>query len=130
MQYPRSSVILVAAFCLSAVCPPTSSAPTSSATSEIAVDNELCMQAAKRVLADEENNAVDAAVAAQLCLGVVNFQSSGIGGSMVMVVAQKNPNGGEPSVTVIDARGVAPESVIQGEPYTEKSAWKQYGKAT
>ena len=46
-----------------------------------------------RVLKEEGNNAVDAAVASLLCLGVVNFQSSGIGGGMVMVVAEKNPNG-------------------------------------
>ena len=73
----------------------------------------------------EEGNAVDAAVASLLCLGVVNFQSSGIGGGMVMVVAEKDPSGGEPKVTVIDARVVAPDSVdlnSNTSPYTEALA--------
>ena len=112
------SIILVAA----AVYPPALTAPVTSSTmsvtavddqngtSQIAVDNPLCFETGMRVLM-EEGNAVDAAVASLLCLGVVNFQSSGIGGGMVMVVAEKNPNGGEPKVTVIDARVVAPDSV-------------------
>ena len=119
------SIILVAA----AVCPPApvTSAPVSvtavddqTGTSQIAVDNPLCFETGMRVLKEEGNNAVDAAVASLLCLGVVNFQSSGIGGGMVMVVAEKDPNGGEPKVTVIDAREVAPHSVIMGWPYTRE----------
>ena len=120
------SVILVAA----AVCPPARTAPVTSAnvsvtavddqtgTSQIAVDNPLCFETGMRVLKEKGNNAVDAAVASLLCLGVVNFQSSGIGGGMVMVVAEKDPNGGEPKVTVIDAREVAPNSVDIEPAYT------------
>ena len=112
------SIILVAA----AVCPPALTAPVTSApvsvtavddqtgTSQIAVDNPLCFETGMRVL-KEKGNAVDAAVASLLCLGVVNFQSSGIGGGIVMLVAEKDPNGGKPSVTVIDARVVGPDSV-------------------
>ena len=123
------------------MCPPTSSAPTLSThtpladgidrvadqtgDNPIAVDNELCQEAGERLL-NETNNAVDAAVATLLCLGVVNFQSSGIGGGMVMVVAEKDPNGGDPTVTVIDARVVAPQSVMQGEAYSKEGA--KYGK--
>ena len=126
------SIILVAA----AVCPPALTAPVTSAnvsvtavddqtgTRQIAVDNPLCFETGMRVLKEEGNNAVDAAVASLLCLGVVNFQSSGIGGGMVMVVAEKDPNGGKPKVTVIDARVVAPDSVnsSMGSAYTRKLA--------
>ena len=47
---------------------------------------------------------------------------------MVMVVVEKDPNGGKPKVTVIDARVVAPDSVKMGmgDPYTRKLA--QIGK--
>ena len=128
------SIILVAA----AVCPPARTAPVTSAnvsvtavddqtgTSQIAVDNPLCFETGMRVLKEKGNNAVDAAVASLLCLGVVNFQSSGIGGGMVMVVAKKDPNGGKPEVTVIDAREVAPDSVGMGLAYTDDLA--QIGK--
>ena len=123
-----SIIILVAA----AVCPPALTAPVTSAnvsttavddqtgTSQIAVDNPLCFETGMRVLKEEGNNAMDAAVASLLCLGVVsNFQSSGIVGGMVMVVAEKDPNGGEPNVTVIDARVVAPDSVTMGLAYED-----------
>ena len=124
------SFILVAA----AVCSPALTAPVTSATvsetavddqtgtSQIAVDNPLCFETGMRVLKKEGNNAVDAAIASLLCLGVVNFQSSGIGGGMVMVVAEKDPNGGKPKVTVIDSRIVAPDSVEMGDPYTRQLA--------
>ena len=127
---PYSHVISIIILVAAAVCPPALTAPVTSAnvsvtavddqtgTSQIAVDNPLCFETGMRVLKEKGNNAVDAAVASLLCLGVVNFQSSGIGGGMVMVVAEKNPNGGEPKVTVIDAREVAPKSVDMGRPYT------------
>ena len=130
------SIILVAA----AVCPPALTAPVTSATvsetavddqtgtSQIAVDNPLCFETGMRVLKEEGNNAVDAAIASLLCLGVVNFQSSGIGGGMVMVVAEKDPNGGKPKVTVIDARVVAPDSVGRGSAYKDNRDLAQLGK--
>ena len=132
-KYSRGSVIIVAAVCLGGmVCPPALTAPaptplpldavdTQTGGEQIAVDNPLCYKTGMRVLKAEGNNAVDAAVATLLCLGVVNFQSSGIGGGMVMVVAEKNRNGGKPNVTVIDARVVAPEAVddTAGKLYTK-----------
>ena len=138
MYQCSSSVNLAVAICLVAMCQLTLSAPASMAAplssesvsmqkGEIAIDNPLCLNATKSVLEDENNNAVDAAVAALLCLGVVNFHTSGIGGSMVMVVAKKDPMAnGALSVTVIDARGVAPLSVDRGDMYTDDL--KQYGK--
>ena len=76
----------------------------------------------------EEGNAMDATVASLLCLGVVNFQNIGIGGGMVMVVAEKDPNGGEPKVTVIDARVVAPDSVSMGLAYEDNKDLALIGK--
>ena len=56
-------------------------------------------------------NAVDAAVASLLCLEVVNFHSSGIGGGMMMLVSKKNTSAPEGyTVKIIDAREVAPNS--------------------
>ena len=140
-KYSRGSVILIAAVCLGGtVYPPALTAPAAPLSSDavgnqmgnkqIAVDNPLCYETGMRVLKAEGNNAVDAAVATLLCLGVVNFQSSGIGGGMVMVVAEKDPNGGEPNVTVIDARVVAPESVddTMGVPYVNDETLALIGK--
>ena len=76
----------------------------------VATDDKRCSKAGLKVL-KKGGNAVDAAVASLLCLGVVNFQSSGIGGGLTMLVAKKNtssPTGY--TVTVIDAREVAPNS--------------------
>ena len=136
---PACSFILVAAVCLS-VCPAALTAPANASanasltavddqtgTEQIAVDNPLCFQTGMRMLKNG-SNAVEAAVAALLCLGVVNFQSSGIGGGMVMVVAEKDPNGGKPNVTVIDARVVAPDSVSEGIPYKDNESLALIGK--
>ena len=137
-KYSRGGVIVVAALCLGGILfPLTSSAPKRSSTpssnavdmqeglQQIAVDDERCQETGMRVL-NESGNAVDAAVAALLCLGVVNFHSSGIGGGMVMVVANKTDSD-DITVAVIDAREVAPQSVAQGElPYTKERA--EYGK--
>ena len=74
----------------------------------VAADDKRCSEAGLQVL-ENGGNAVDAAVASLLCLGVVNFQSSGIGGGLMMLVAKKNtssPTGY--TVTVIDARERAP----------------------
>ena len=138
-KYSPASIILIAAVSLS-VCPGTLPAPTETesptvsltavddqtGTEQIAVDNPLCFQTGMRLLKNG-NNAVDAAVATLLCLGVVNFQSSGIGGGMVMVVAKKDPNGGKPSVTVIDGRGIAPISATH-DVYQKDKSLAQTGK--
>ena len=77
----------------------------------VATDDKRCSEAGLEVLKLNDSNAVDAAVASLLCLGVVNFQSSGIGGGLMMLVAKKNTSSPEGyTVTVIDAREVAPSS--------------------
>ena len=81
----------------------------------VATDDKRCSEAGLNVLKNG-GNAVDAAVASLLCLGVVNFQSSGIGGGLMMLVAKKNTSAPEGyTVTVIDAREVAPRSAQEGD---------------
>ena len=82
----------------------------------VATDDKRCSKAGVQVL-EEGGNAVDAAVASLLCLGVVNFHTSGIGGGLMMLVAKKNTNAPEAgyTVTVIDAREVAPSSARESD---------------
>ena len=81
----------------------------------VATDDQRCSQAGLDVLKNG-GNAVDAAVASLLCLGVVNFHTSGIGGGLMMLVAKKNTNAPERyTVTVIDAREVAPSSARESD---------------
>ena len=81
----------------------------------VATDDKRCSEAGLKVL-ENGGNAVDAAVASLLCLGVVNFQSSGIGGGLMMLVAKKNTSSPEGyTVTVIDARELAPSSARESD---------------
>ena len=81
----------------------------------VAADDKRCSKAGLEVL-ENGGNAVDAAVASLLCLGVVNFQSSGIGGGLTMLVAKNNTSSPEGyTVTVIDAREVAPNSAQESD---------------
>ena len=76
----------------------------------VATDDKRCSKAGLEVL-EKGGNAVDAAVASLLCLGVVHFHCSGIGGGMIMLVGKKNSSTpGGYSVQIIDAREMAPMS--------------------
>ena len=72
----------------------------------VATDNKNCSKIGEDIL-DQNGSAVDAAIAAIFCLGVINMHSSGIGGGGVMLVY--NRSHGE--AKVLDFRETAPASV-------------------
>jgi len=54
----------------------------------VAVDNEECSRIGKSILL-KGGKAVDAAIAASLCNGILNSHSMGIGGGCVMIIYSK-----------------------------------------
>ena len=52
----------------------------------VASDNKVCSVMGTKIMQERDGNAVDAAVATALCLGVVNPASSGIGGGAFILV--------------------------------------------
>ena len=69
----------------------------------VATDNEKCSDIGNEILSSN-GSAVDAAIAAMFCLGVINMQSSGIGGGGVMMIYNRTLNKSK----VIDFKGTAP----------------------
>jgi len=110
-------------------------------TGGVAGDCHICAQVGRDILQKKNGNAVDAAIATCICVGVVQPFSSGIGGGLVMNILMNGTN------RILDAREKAPEKAYQdmfvGDP--EKSsvgplsiaipaeikglgdAWKEYG---
>ncbi|KAJ6804635.1 gamma-glutamyltranspeptidase 1-like [Iris pallida] len=108
----------------------------------VATDDGRCSEAGRDVLR-EGGNAVDASVAAALCLGVVSPASSGIGGGAFMLVrmadgsaqafdmretaplrASQNMYGGNAASKASGALSVA----VPGEVAGLHEAWRQHGK--
>ena len=69
----------------------------------IATDTQQCSEIGKDIL-NVNGSAVDAAIAAMFCLGVVSMHSSGIGGGGVMLLYNQTLK----QATVIDFRETAP----------------------
>ena len=69
----------------------------------IATDTPQCSQIGKDIL-NANGSAVDAAIAAMFCLGVVSMHSSGIGGGGIMLVYNRSLQ----EASVIDFRETAP----------------------
>jgi gamma-glutamyltranspeptidase/glutathione hydrolase/leukotriene-C4 hydrolase len=69
----------------------------------VATDNQICSQIGVNIL-DQGGNAVDAAIAAKLCLGVVSPASSGIGGGGYILIYSSSGSTQE----FIDCRETAP----------------------
>ena len=78
----------------------------------VATDEKICSELSVTIL--QKGNAVDAAVTAALCLGVVNPASSGMGGGSFILVHVNN------NTEVIDAReeavSKATEGMFEGNP--------------
>ncbi|KAG9450728.1 hypothetical protein H6P81_010693 [Aristolochia fimbriata] len=145
-----SLLCLGAAFVLLLQVPGTVSARSSSHRREViaaqrsavATDDGRCSVIGTNVLRDG-GNAIDASVAAALCLGVVSPASSGIGGGAFMIIRLANGQ-----AHALDCRETAPLKASQnmyandvsskssgplsvavpGEVAGLYDAWKQYGK--
>ena len=81
--------------------PPSSGGPYY--TQAVATDTPQCSKIGNDTL-NANGSAVDAAIAAMFCLGVINMHSSGIGGGGVMLVYNRNLN----ETKVFDFRETAP----------------------
>ncbi|XP_065841504.1 glutathione hydrolase 1 proenzyme-like [Oscarella lobularis] len=66
----------------------------------VASSSKTCSDIGSSVMENDDGNAIDAAIATELCLGVVEFQSSGIGGGGYLVVYNKSSK----SSTAVDFR--------------------------
>ncbi|KAM7259006.1 hypothetical protein ACFE04_014747 [Oxalis oulophora] len=108
----------------------------------VATDDGRCSKIGMSVLR-QGGHAVDAAVAAALCLGVVSPASSGLGGGAFMIIRQANGN-----VQALDMRETAPRKAsenmyggnatlkasgplsigVPGELAGLHKAWKEHGK--
>ena len=55
-------------------------------TAAVAADYKTCSEYGVQILRDQNGNAIDAAIATALCVGVVNAHSAGIGGGGFMIV--------------------------------------------
>ena len=69
----------------------------------VATDNDKCSEIGNDTL-NSNGSAVDAAIAAMFCLGVINMHSSGVGGGGVMLVYIRKVK----KAKVIDFRETAP----------------------
>uniref|UniRef100_A0A0N5BFC2 Gamma-glutamyltranspeptidase 1 n=1 Tax=Strongyloides papillosus TaxID=174720 RepID=A0A0N5BFC2_STREA len=89
----------------------------------VASDNGLCSEIGRDILL-KGGNAVDSAVATLLCIGVVNPQSSGLGGGLIMTVYIKKLK----KCITLDARETAPkkafEKMFVNNPSETIAGWK------
>uniref|UniRef100_A0A3Q2UQN8 Gamma-glutamyltransferase 5a n=1 Tax=Fundulus heteroclitus TaxID=8078 RepID=A0A3Q2UQN8_FUNHE len=81
----------------------------------VAADTKKCSEIGRDIL-QRGGSAVDGAIAALLCTGIMNPQSAGIGGGSIFTVMDSSGN-----VTIINSRETAPRLV---DPYLLKSCPK------
>ena len=77
----------------------------------VATDTKKCSEIGNNTL-NAGGSAVDAAIAAMFCLGVINMHSSGIGGGGVMLIYNRSAR----EASVIDFRETAPATVANFTP--------------
>ncbi|EYB82326.1 hypothetical protein Y032_0362g3508 [Ancylostoma ceylanicum] len=89
----------------------------------VAADNGLCSEIGRDALL-RGGNAVDAAIAALFCIGVMDTHSAGLGGGHFMTIY----NSSTQKCTVIDAREVAPkaatETMYEGRWNESRTGWR------
>lgn len=115
MRLPRfaAALVLFASACAPVSAPPVRSAappaaPAAAGQAMVSAANPLAVEAGLQVLR-AGGNAVDAAVAVQTVLGLVEPQSSGLGGGAFMLVYDPRSR----RVTAYDGRETAPASVTE-----------------
>ncbi|KAG6917829.1 hypothetical protein DXG01_000889 [Tephrocybe rancida] len=92
----------------------------------VAAENKRCSDIGVQIM-QEGGNAVDAAIGATFCTGVVNMFSSGIGGGGLMTVRIPPSSSGGPSeVFTIDFREVAP-ALANASMYHDSPNLSRYG---
>ncbi|VDM79788.1 unnamed protein product [Strongylus vulgaris] len=87
----------------------------------VAADNEYCSEIGRNALL-HGGNAVDAAIAALFCIGVMDTHSAGLGGGHFMTIY----NATTQKCTVIDAREVAPKAATED---MYKGKWNESWRA-
>ena len=91
----------------------------------VATDTENCSRIGNDTL-NSNGSAVDAAIAAMFCLGVINMHSSGVGGGGVMLVYSRKLK----NAKVIDFRETAPAAttsyMFTGDDNLSKRGWCSY----
>ena len=93
----------------------------------VATDAEQCSKVGVEIL-KKNGSAVDAAIASLLCVGVINFHSTGIGGGGFMVYY----NATSKTATVLDYRETAPGRANSSlyEPFGPNETASLNGKVT
>ena len=87
----------------------------------VATDTDKCSDIGNDTL-NANGSAVDAAIAAMFCLGVINMQSSGVGGGGVMLVYSRKLK----NAKVIDFRETAPAATTS-DMFTGEDMSKRVG---
>ncbi|CAJ0559731.1 unnamed protein product, partial [Mesorhabditis spiculigera] len=100
---------------------PSMSALGKYSSAAVAADNEYCSEIGRNAML-AGGNAVDAAVAALFCVGIMDSHSSGLGGGHFMTIY----NAAEGKCHAIDAREVAPKAAEE-KMYVDKWIESRYG---
>ena len=100
-----AQVLVALAFSAHAQAPPT--APVRASKEMVVTANRYASEAGLKIL-HEGGNAVDAAIAVQLVLSLVEPQSSGIGGGAFMLLYDEPSGGGKPAIVAYEGRETAP----------------------
>ena len=95
----------VAASCMVMMTALTNCPLTGCPNAGVATDSEICSQAGRKIMEDHGGNAVDAAIAALLCVGVTNLHSTGLGGGGFMLIYSSSTK----TATALDFREISPK---------------------